>query len=220
MKVLIVDDHEIVREGLRAGLEGDERYVVIGGAPNARKALEVARRTQPDAAIVDFCLPDMAGDLLCRELIALLPRLGVVILSSYLTDETVRRSVEGGASEYVTKAAGLPELRAALERVRTQGARLRDPASVPGIVQSLDDLVSARSDGHQLTPQQARVLEMMVEGLTYQEIAERLFISRSTVRFHIHNLKVKFGAGTRAELIAHSIRAGLGLRPADEAAGP
>ena len=91
MKVLIVDDHEIAREGLRAGLEGDERYVLIGGAPNARKALEVARRTQPDAAIVDFCLPDMAGDVLCRELIALLPRLGVVMLSSYLTDETVRR---------------------------------------------------------------------------------------------------------------------------------
>jgi DNA-binding NarL/FixJ family response regulator len=218
--VLIVDDHEVAREGLRAALGNDPRYEIVGAEPNGRRALEFARRTPPDVAIVDLCLPDIPGDELCRELLSVRPACAVVMLSSYLTEETVRRALAAGASAYVTKAAGLPELRAALERIRGEGPRTPDLASVSHIVKSLDDIVTARSGPGTLTPHQSRVLELVADGLTYKEIADRLYISTSTVRFHIQNLKVKFGARTRTELVALTIRASLVGRRADEAVMP
>src|SRR3954470_23977856 len=124
--VLIVDDHEVAREGLRAALGNDPDYEIVAAEPNGRRALEAARRTRPDVAIVDLCLPDMPGDELCRELLVVRPGLAVVMLTSYLTEETVRRSLHAGASSYVTKAAGLPELRAALARIREEGPRSHD----------------------------------------------------------------------------------------------
>lgn len=215
--VLIVDDHEVAREGLRAALGNDPRYKIVESAPNGRRALEFARRAQPDVAIVDLCLPDIPGDQLCRELLVLRPGLAVVMLSSYLTEETVRRSLQAGASAYVTKAAGLPELRAALERVLGDGSRGHDRATVSQIVKSLDEIVASRSGCGALTPHQSRVLELVADGLTYKQIAERLCVSSSTVRFHIQNLKIKLGAHTRTELVGVSIRSGLVARPSDEA---
>lgn len=218
--VLIVDDHEVAREGLRAALGNDPRYEIVGSEANGRRALAFARRTPPDVAIVDLCLPDIPGDELCRELLALRPGPAVVMLSSYLTEETVRRALAAGASAYVTKAAGLPELRAALEHIRSGDPRTHDLTSVSQIVKSLDDIVTARSGPGALTPHQSRVLELVADGLTYKEISERLYISISTVRFHIDNLKVKFGARTRTDLVGITIRTGLVARPADEAVLP
>lgn len=215
--ILIVDDHEVAREGLRAALGHDPRYRILAAESNGRRALELARHTALDIAIVDLCLPDMQGDELCRELLVLRPSLAVIMLSSYLTEETVRRALVAGASAYVTKAAGLPELRSTLERVRSEGRRTHDVGQVSRIVRSLDDIVTARFGPGSLTPQQSRVLELVVDGLTYKEIADRLFISTSTVRFHLQNLKVKFHARTRTELVGITIRSGLVARPADEA---
>jgi DNA-binding NarL/FixJ family response regulator len=215
--VLIVDDHEVAREGLRAALANDPDFEIVAAEPNGRRALEAARRTRPDVAIVDLCLPDMPGDELCRELLVVRPGLAVVMLTSYLTEETVRRALHAGASAYVTKAAGLPELRAALNRIRADGPSSHDLTLVSQIVRSQDDIVTARSEPGALTPHQSRVLELVADGLTYKEISERLFISTSTVRFHIQNLKVKFGARTRTELVGITIRSGLIARPGDEA---
>ncbi|MCW3063804.1 MAG: response regulator transcription factor [Solirubrobacterales bacterium] len=217
-RILIVDDHEIVREGLRSTLATDPRLEIVGEAATGKEALDVARRTLPDVALVDLRLPDMSGEDLCVRLRDRFPSTAVIVLTTYLSEETVRASLQAGAAAYVTKAAGLPELRAALERVRA-GDRVKDAAAGPQIVKQLHDVVASRMADALPTPQQERVLELAAEGLTNHEIGSRLYISESTVRFHIQKLKGKFAARTKTELIAKAIRVGV-IAPAAEDCAP
>jgi DNA-binding NarL/FixJ family response regulator len=214
MRILIVDDHEIVREGLAATLAGDPRLEIVGSAGTAKDALMLARRTLPDVALVDLRLPDMTGEELTRELRSRFPSTAVIVLTTYLSEETVRGALKAGAAAYVTKAAGLPELRAAIDRIAA-GEDAGGVGAGPQIVKQLHELVSARMDDALPTPQQERVLELAAQGLTNHEIGDRLFISESTVRFHIQKLKTKFSARTKTELIAKAIRVGV-IPPAAE----
>lgn len=215
VRLLVVDDHEVVRQGLAAALAADGRYEIVGGVASAAAALEAARRTSPHIALIDLRLPDMMGDELCRELRARCPATAVVVLSSYVSEDTVRATMEAGASAYVAKAAGLAELRKALDRVL--GAQ--DEGGERPIVAQLRELVARRADDGVLTPQQQRVLELAADGLTYREIGERMYISESTVRFHMQKLKGRLGARSKADSIAKAIRSGV-IAPADERARP
>jgi DNA-binding NarL/FixJ family response regulator len=212
---MIVDDHELVREGVRSALSRVAGIEVVAEASTGREALRRVRQTLPDIALVDLRWPDMRGEELTRELHRGFPGTAVIILSTYLSEETVRGALQAGAAAYVTKAAGLPELLAAIERVR-QGRRVVGAASGPQIVKQLHQLVNERMSGTTPTPQQERVLELAAEGFTNQEIGKRLFISESTVRFHVQKLKAKFEARTKTELIAKAIRTGF-IAPAGEA---
>src|SRR3712207_730818 len=214
LRILLVDDHEVVREGLATALSQDPGFEVVGFAGSGAEAVPQARRLLPDAAIVDLRLPDTTGDLLCADLHARFPGMAVVILSSYLSEETVRKALAAGATAYVTKSAGLQPLREVLGDIAT-GRRDANSVGAPQIVHQLHQLVSQRMSGTLVTPQQQTVLELAADGLTYQEIGARLFITESTVRFHIQNLKKKLGVRTKVELIAKAIRAGI-IRPASE----
>lgn len=215
MRIMIVDDHEIVREGIRSSLERDERIEVVGDAADGMQARRLIRQTLPDIALVDLRLPDVRGEDLCRELVRDFPQTRVIILSTYLSEETVRGALEAGASAYVTKSAGLPELLAAIDRTM-DGTPKPGAAAGTQIVKQLHALVSDRMAGAVPTPQQERVLELAAQGFTNQEIGSRLFISESTVRFHVQKLKAKFAARTKTELIAKAIRTGS-IAPAGEA---
>jgi DNA-binding NarL/FixJ family response regulator len=215
VRVMIVDDHEIVREGVRASLSRAPGIEVVGEASTGREALRRVRQTLPDIALIDLRLPDMRGEDLTREFSRDFPGTKVIILSTYLSEETVRGALQAGAAAYVTKSAGLPELMAAIERVRA-GDTVVSTASGPQIVKQLHALVNERMAGTTPTPQQERVLELAAQGFTNHEIGERLFISESTVRFHVQKLKAKFEARTKTELIAKAIRTGF-IAPAGEA---
>jgi len=214
-RIMIVDDHEIVREGVRSSLSRDPRFEVVAEAATGADALRWVRRTLPDVALVDLRLPDMHGEDLTRELARDFPNTAVIILSTYLSEETVRGALEAGAAAYVTKAAGLPELVAAIERVMTS-EQAPGVTAGPQIVKQLHALVNDRMAGATPTPQQERVLELAAQGFTNHEIGDRLFISESTVRFHVQKLKAKFAARTKTELIAKAIRTGF-IAPAREA---
>lgn len=213
-RLLIVDDHEVVREGLASALAADERFEIVGTAASGKEALERARQTLPDIALVDLRLPDMRGEDLTREIRKRFPSTAVIVLSTYLGEGTVRASLDAGAAAYVTKAAGLPELRAAIDRVIAEDGAT-DSAAAPQIVKQLHALVAARMDDAIPTPRQEAVLELAAQGLTNGEIGDRLFISESTVRFHVQKLKEKFSAKTKTELIAKAIRTGF-IAPALE----
>jgi DNA-binding NarL/FixJ family response regulator len=214
MRIMIVDDHDIVREGVRAALSSDPRIEVVAEAASGKEALRAVRQSLPDVALVDLRLPDMRGEDLTRELVRDFPSTAVIILTTYLSEETVRGALEAGAVAYVTKAAGLPELIAALERVMA-GEAIPDAAEGLQIVRQLHAVVTSRMTGVTPTPQQERVLELAAQGFTNQEIGSRLFISESTVRFHVQKLKSKFEARTKTELIAKAIRTGF-IAPAGE----
>lgn len=217
-RLMVVDDHEVVREGLVAVLSQDPGIEIVGTASTGREAAELAHRTRPDVAILDLRLPDTPGDALCRELRCLLPELAVVVLSSYLTEESVRAAMDAGASSYVTKAAGIAELRAAVTRA-APGAGGCAPMTVSQIVGRLRENVAERAGGDAPTPQQARVLQLASEGMTYREIAKRLVLSEATVRFHIQNLKIRYVATSKTDLVVRAIRLGLVTSP-DHGVGP
>ncbi|PYE12452.1 LuxR family two component transcriptional regulator [Williamsia limnetica] len=212
MRVFIVDDHEIVREGLRTVLQKDADIEVVGEAGTGAEALDRIKQTQPNAAVVDYRLPDTTGDQLCRQILETSPATAVIILTTYLNEEVVRQSLAAGAVAFVTKASGLDELRKALREIATTEPGTR-PASTASIVHRLFAAESSQQagggGGKSLTPRQIRVLELVAEGLTYSEIAQKLSISQSTVRFHVQALKERVGARTKTELVATAIRAAL-----------
>jgi len=214
-RLIVVDDHEVVREGLVAVLAREPGLQLVGTAATGGEALELARATRPDVAIVDLRLPDTPGDTLCRELRALLPGLAVVVLSSSAAEESVQAALDAGAACYVTKAAGIAELRAALIAA-VAGERPRMTA--PQIVGRLRQAADERAGDEAPTPQQARVLELAAHGLTYRAIARRLVISEATVRFHIQNLKLKYAVTSKTELVVRAIHLGLVPPPEQEAA--
>ena len=207
--VLVVDDHEVVRTGLVAALADDARLRVVGSVGTARHALAEARCRPVDVAVVDLRLPDMSGTELCRRLRRVQPECRVVVLSSYLSEDFVRAAMEAGAAAYVAKGSGLDALRTAVE----QAAAGRRQAGGP-IHSQLYELVSRRQSAG-LTPQQERVLELAADGLTYREIGARLFITESTVRFHVQKLKRRFRARSKTDLIAKVIRSGA-IAPAQD----
>jgi DNA-binding NarL/FixJ family response regulator len=205
-RLVVVDDHEVVREGLVAVLGQEPGIEIVGTASTGGEAVDLARRVRPDVAIIDLRLPDVPGHELCRELVAMLPAIAVIVLTSALTEESVRDAIGAGAAAYVTKAAGIAELRAALART-VPGAPV-PVLTVSQIVGRLTQSVDERTDGDAPTPQQARVLQLAAEGLTYREIAKRLVLSEATVRFHIQNLKIKYRAGGKTDLVVRAIQAG------------
>src|ERR1700722_15179986 len=141
MRIMVVDDHDMVREGIRASLTRDARIEVVGEAGTGKEALRRVRQCLPDIAILDLRLPDMRGEDVCRELARDFPSTKVIILSAYLSEATVRGALEAGAVEYVTKSAGLAELKAAIERVMA-GQAPREPLEGPRIVKQLHAMVS------------------------------------------------------------------------------
>ena len=200
LRVLVVDDHEIVRVGLCATI--GQRYAVVGTASTGAEALKLALQLKPDVVVADLRLPDMLGDELCRRLLERLPAMRVVMLSTYVSEETVRLAFQAGAVGYVTKAAGLPELLKVLARL--EHGEPSNGVSAPQVVANLHALTAS----HVLTPQQESVLELAAQGLTNEQIGARLYLSESTVRFHLQKLKKKFDARSKTDLIARAIRAG------------
>jgi len=208
VRICVVDDHEIVREGLRRALPSDSSIEVVGDAGSGFEALQEARRTLPDVMLVDFRLPDMTGDVLCRRIRKGFPSTQVVMLTTYLSEEVVQRAIDAGAAGFVTKASGLNELREVIAKLAA-GEKHAFCGGASAIVQRLYAADALRVPERSLTPQQERVLELSVRGLTYAEVGEQLHISESTVRFHIQSLKERLRVRTKAELIAVAIRSAL-----------
>lgn len=201
--ILVVDDHEIVREGLTASLSGPTTSVTAA-VGRGDEALKVVAEKHVDAAVVDLRLPDMSGHELIRQLKQRVPNLRIIVLSTYLSEESVRLAREAGANDYVAKSAGMAELRACLERAVAGGESAETPAQ----------LVRRQGGGDtvRLTPQQEKVLVLAASGATDREIATTLYLSESTVRFHLQRLKVLLGARSKTQVITEAFRREL-IRP-------
>jgi DNA-binding NarL/FixJ family response regulator len=208
MKACIVDDHEIVRAGLRTLVSSPAgpQIQVVSEASSGDEALCAQRTLRPDLFLVDYRLPDMTGDKLCRSLVEARPGTSVIMLSSSSADDVIQECLRAGAAAYVTKGAGTHSLCQAVSAVA---------AGESGIVFRDDAASGARHPGpcsgfgKGITRQQLRVLELVAEGLTYRQIGRRLHVSESTVRFHINGVKEKLGVQTRSELLVIALRDGL-----------
>ena len=207
--VVLVDDHELIRQGLRRNFERDPAFEVVGEAGSAAEAQNLVAALKPDVVIMDVRLPDASGLDTTRALRAQHPTLGIVILTMYSGDEQVLGALQAGASAFIPKSAPAQEVLAAA----------RHAAAAPGTFSAADlagVLRRTSTERVMLTSREQEVLALLAQGLSVATIAKQLFISASTTKSHIARLYEKLEAGNRAHAMVNAMRLGL-LPPTDEA---
>jgi two-component system response regulator DevR len=209
-RVLLVDDHEVVRLGLKALLERHPQFEIIGEAASAREALEQVATNHPDVVVMDIRLPGTSGIEACEEITTRFPETHVLMLTSYAEDEMLFSAIRAGASGYVLKQIGGEELVHALEAV-ARGEALLDPAVTQRVFQEVRRAVKeeeASAFAH-LSQQERHVLLLVSEGKTNREIAKALFLGEGTVRNYVSSILSKLGVSNRAEAAAYAVEHNL-----------
>lgn len=204
MRLLVVDDHEVVRQGLVALLERREAFQVVAEAGTVAESIEQARRHQPDIVIMDVRLPDGSGIEACRAIRAELPQTRVVMLTSYPDEEAVLSAIVAGASGYLLKQIRGRDLVAALETVG-RGGSLLDPAVTERVLERIRRIASGASESDeisQLTSQERKILLLVAEGKTNKEIASEIFLSDKTVKNYVSSILAKLNLERRAQAAA------------------
>jgi two-component system response regulator DevR len=209
-RILLVDDHEVVRLGLKALLERHPQFEIIGEASNAHEAIEQVGNNHPDIVIMDIRLPGTSGIEACEEITTRFPDTHVLMLTSYAEDEMLFSAIRAGASGYVLKQIGGDELVHALEAV-ARGEALLDPAVTQRVFQEVRRAVKeeeASAFAH-LSQQEKHVLLLVSEGKTNREIAKALFLGEGTVRNYVSSILSKLGVSNRAEAAAYAVEHNL-----------
>ncbi|MEO3714343.1 response regulator transcription factor [Roseateles flavus] len=205
LRILLVDDHPLVREGLRSRLQTEPGYEVVAEAGSADEALIALRQAAPDLALLDVGLRQGSGIELARALLAQTPALRVLMFSMYDNPEYVQRALEAGASGYVLKDASVEALLAAIEAVRAGGTYLS-----PGLTRRM---FRAQAPKPVLSPRESEILSALARGETSKDIARRLDLSVRTVETHRQNIKRKLALDTPAELLRYALEHARGLDP-------
>jgi two-component system, NarL family, response regulator DevR len=203
LRLLIVDDHEVVRQGLVALLDRRDGFQVVAEAGTVADAVEAARRYQPDIVIMDVRLPDGSGIEACRTIRSELPETRVVMLTSYPDDEAVLSAIVAGASGYLLKQIRARDLVAALETVG-RGESLLDPAVTEKVLERVRRIASGTygDELSQLTTQEQKILALVAEGKTNKEIAAEVFLSDKTVKNYVSSILSKLNLERRAQAAA------------------
>jgi len=203
VRLLVVDDHEVVRQGLVALLDRRDEFQVVAEAGSVAESIEMAKRFQPDIVIMDVRLPDGSGIEACREIRSELPATRVVILTSYPDEEAVLSAIVAGASGYLLKQIRARDLIAALESV-ARGESLLDPAVTEKVLERVRKLATGSSSDElaQLTQQEQKILLLVAEGKTNKEIASDVFLSDKTVKNYVSSILSKLNLERRAQAAA------------------
>ena len=204
LSILIVDDHEVVREGLVALLGRRPEFSVVGEAGTVAEAIDAARRFRPDLVIMDVRLPDGSGVEACREIRAEMPETRVVMLTSYPDEDAVLSAIIAGASGYLLKQVRARDLVAALLAVG-RGESLLDPAVTGRVLERVRRIATADQPDElaQLTSQEQKILLLVAEGKTNKEIAAEVFLSDKTVKNYVSSILGKLNLERRAQAAAY-----------------
>ena len=206
LRILLVDDHEVVRLGLSTLLEDLPATMVVGEAGTGEEALQACQRLAPDLVLLDIRLPDQNGVEVCRQINQRWPQTRVVILTSFVDDELIADAILAGAAGYVLKQVGNQELLRAIEAVR-QGTALLDPQVTQRVLQRMrrtEHLLDA-SAFRDLSRREMEVLLLVSQGKSNQEIADALAVSEKTVRNHVSSLLEKLDLSNRVELATYAV---------------
>ncbi|MFP5342855.1 MAG: response regulator [Candidatus Limnocylindria bacterium] len=207
LRLLVVDDHEVVRQGLVALLDRRETFQVVAEAGTVAEAIDAARRFKPDIVIMDVRLPDGSGVEACREIRAEFPATRVVMLTSYPDEEAVLSAIVAGAAGYLLKQIRARDLIAALETVG-RGGSLLDPAVTEKVLERVRRIASGGQTDElaALTAQEQRILMLVAEGMTNKEIAAEIFLSDKTVKNYVSSILSKLNLERRAQAAAFVAR--------------
>ena len=203
IRVVLADDHLVVRTGLRAMLESDPEIEVIGEASTGSEAIELVARTSADLVLMDLRMPDLDGVAATKRLGELYPQTKVLVLTTYDTDADILRAIEAGATGYLLKDATRDELLQA-----TRLAAAGETALAPSVASRLVGHVRNPA-GSALSAREIEIVELVAKGLTNREIGERLYISEATVKTHMLHVFSKLGVDDRAHAVSEAVARGI-----------
>jgi two-component system, NarL family, response regulator DevR len=206
-RILIVDDHEVVRLGLRTLLSHQPDFVVVDEAGSSDEAVEKTRLHRPDVVVMDIRLPGKNGIVACREIKEHFPETQVIMLTSYAEDDMLFDAISAGAAGYVLKQGGGDDLVRAIRRV-AEGDALLDPAVTQRVLARVREATRHEQAAafKDLTEQELRVLGLVSQGFTNKEIAKELFLGEGTVRNYVSSILSKLSLTNRAEAAAYAVR--------------
>ncbi len=196
IRLLIVDDHEMVRTGLRAMLAADPELEVVADAATGARAITLARVHRPDVVLLDARLPDLSGPDVCRHLCQELPEVAVVMLTTFSDDDLVRRCIRAGARGYLLKDVERLDLGRSI-RALVRGEAVIDPKVAPMVLAAARQAMDAAQQEQPLNDRQREVLQLVAEGLSNREIAERTHLSEYTVKGYVEEILERLGARNR-----------------------
>jgi two-component system, NarL family, response regulator DevR len=204
LRLLVVDDHEVVRQGLVAMLDRRDGFEVVAEAGSVAEAIAMARRFEPDIVILDVRLPDGSGVEACREIRSERPATRIVMLTSYPDEEAVLSAIVAGASGYLLKQIRARDLVSAIEAVG-RGESLLDPAVTEKVLERVRRIATGESTDElaQLTSQEQKILLLVAEGKTNKEIAADVFLSDKTVKNYVSSILSKLNLERRAQAAAY-----------------
>ena len=202
IRVLLVDDHAVVRSGLSAFLLAYDDLELAGEASSGEGAIRRCQQLQPDVVLMDLVMPGMDGAAATRAIRQQFPQIQVIALTSFPEQDMVQASLQAGAIGYLLKNVSADELAKAIRAARA-GRPTLAPEAARALIQAT---TQPPRPGHDLTAREREVLALMTEGLNNTEIAERLVVSRSTIKFHVSSILAKLGAGSRTEAVAMAVQ--------------
>lgn len=205
IRVVIIDDHEMVRRGLSLFLRGFADMQVVGEAANGAEAIQVCEEQKPNVVLMDIVMPEMNGIEATRLLREQFPEIAIVALSSASDTRSVTATMQAGATSYLLKNVSDDQLANAI-RAAQRGQRTLSPEATQALINAA---TRPPEPDFRLTEREREVLALLAEGLNNQEIAERLFISRSTVKYHISSILAKLGVSNRAEAVSLALKHSL-----------
>jgi two-component system, NarL family, response regulator DevR len=205
IKVFLLDDHEIVRRGVKDMLEAEPDIVVIGEAGTAESALARIPALRPDVAVLDVRLPDGDGVSVCREIRSRMPEVACLMLTSFGDDEALFDAIMAGAAGYVLKQIRGTDLIGAVRTV-ARGESMLDPEAASKVMARMRDQATKADPLAGLTPQERKILELIGEGLTNRQIGERMFLAEKTVKNYVSALFAKLGMERRTQAAAYASR--------------
>jgi len=205
IRVLLVDDHTVVRSGLGAVLAAFDGLSLVGEAGDGEEAVRQCEHLQPDIVLMDLLMPKMDGVAATKIIKERWPQINVIALTSFKEKEYVEGALKAGATSYLLKNVTADELLSAIHKA-VAGQPSLSPEAAQILIQKVNEPAKL---GYDITEREMEILKLMVEGLSNNEIAERIIVSQSTVKFHVSNILSKLGVASRTEAVALAIKNNL-----------
>jgi DNA-binding NarL/FixJ family response regulator len=208
IKILIADDHPVVREGLFAMLSREQDFDVVGEAKDGVEAVDKAKELNPDVVLMDLRMPELDGVEAMRRIKSVKSDIKFIILTTYSDDEYIFRGIEAGARAYLLKDAPREELFKAIRAVH-RGESLIQPVVASKLLDRFTELSRRSPSGEELTERELEILRLIAKGAANKEIGDQLSIAQSTVKTHITNIFQKLGVNDRTEAVTQAIKKGI-----------